>query len=84
MEGYTLALDFPNRAATEALYRALAGVTLEHGGRIYLAKDALLWAEAMPPMYPELGEFQRVLEEIDPDARFQSDMSRRLHLRARA
>src|SRR5882672_3140868 len=84
MAGYTLALDFPNRPGTDALYRALAGITLEHGGRIYLAKDALLTGEAMPAMYPELGEFQRVLEEVDPGARFQSDMSRRLHLRARA
>jgi len=81
IEGYTLALDFPNRAGTETLYRALVNITLDYGGRIYLAKDALLSAEAIPRMYPELDRFRAIVDEIDPDARFQSDMSRRLNLR---
>jgi len=84
MPGYTLAVDFPNRAGTEALYRALCGIVLDHGGRIYLAKDALLSPEAFARMYPELPEFRRVLAEIDPDAHFGSDIARRLKIRASA
>jgi decaprenylphospho-beta-D-ribofuranose 2-oxidase len=81
MEGYTLAVDFPNSPATELLYRALVHVTLDHGGRVYLAKDALLWPEAFAQMYPELDEFRQVIAELDPSARLQSDMARRLQVR---
>ena len=41
MEGYTLAVDFPNRDAARTLIARLEAMTLEAGGRIYLAKDAL-------------------------------------------
>lgn len=81
MEGYTLAVDFPNSPATELLYRALVHVTLDYGGRVYLAKDALLWPEAFAHMYPELDEFRQVVAELDPSARLQSDMARRLQVR---
>src|SRR5262249_24709692 len=84
MEGYTLALDFPNRAGTPTLYAALTAVTIEYGGRIYLAKDALLDAGDFACMYPELDQFRQVLAELDPAARFQSDMARRLKLRGTA
>ena len=80
-EGYTLALDFPNRARTAALFERLEAITLEHGGRIYLAKDSLLSAAGFGAMYPELPAFREVLEEVDPEARFQSDLSRRLRIR---
>jgi decaprenylphospho-beta-D-ribofuranose 2-oxidase len=56
-------------------------VTLDHGGRIYLAKDALLNADEFARMYPELDAFKRVLAELDPAGRFQSDMGRRLKIR---
>ena len=82
MEGYTLAVDFPNSPATESLYRALVHLTLDYGGRVYLAKDALLWPEAFAQMYPELDEFRKVVDELDPSARLQSDMARRLQVRA--
>lgn len=81
MEGYTLAVDFPNSPTTESLYRALVHLTLDHGGRVYLAKDALLWPEAFMQMYPELDEFRQVIAELDPSARLQSDMARRLQVR---
>jgi len=81
MEGYTLAVDFPNSPTTESLYRALVHLTLDHGGRVYLAKDALLWPEAFAQMYPELDEFRQVIAELDPSAHLQSDMARRLQVR---
>ncbi|MBV0911805.1 FAD-binding oxidoreductase [Anianabacter salinae] len=42
MEGYTLALDFPRAAWSERLMERLDSITLAHGGRFYLAKDARL------------------------------------------
>lgn len=84
MAGYTLALDFPNKAGLEDLYRKLVAITLDHGGRIYLAKDGLLDAGSLGAMYPELGDFRRVLDEVDPAHVMQSDMARRLNIRGQA
>jgi decaprenylphospho-beta-D-ribofuranose 2-oxidase len=82
--GYTLALDFPAGPGIEDLYARLVAITLRHGGRVYLAKDALLDAAAFRQMYPLWGEFRGVLEGVDPKRRLQSDMSRRLRLREAA
>jgi decaprenylphospho-beta-D-ribofuranose 2-oxidase len=84
MRGYTLALDFPRRPGVEELLARLERLTLDHGGRIYLAKDATLSPEGFRRMYPRLPEFQAVLDRIDPDGRFNSDMARRLNMRERA
>jgi decaprenylphospho-beta-D-ribofuranose 2-oxidase len=81
MRGFTLALDLPRRAGTPALFARLEHLTLDHGGRIYLAKDALLSADGFQRMYPRLGEFRAVLETVDPHGRFTSDMARRLLLK---
>jgi decaprenylphospho-beta-D-ribofuranose 2-oxidase len=83
MPGYTLALDFPSGPGIEALYDKLVAITLRYGGRVYLAKDALLSADAFRAMYPRWPDFAAVVAEIDPKARLQSDMSRRLRLRER-
>ena len=40
MEGYTLALDFPVNNKSLALMNKLDSITLQHGGRFYLAKDS--------------------------------------------
>jgi len=82
--GYTLALDFPAGPGIEELYARLVAITLRHGGRVYLAKDALLDAGAFRQMYPRWEEFRAVLEDVDPRRRLQSDMSRRLRLREAA
>jgi decaprenylphospho-beta-D-ribofuranose 2-oxidase len=84
MPGYTLALDFPAGPGIEELYAKLANITRRHGGRIYLAKDALLGADAFRDMYPRWREFADLLDQIDPKLRLQSDMSRRLRLRDHA
>ncbi len=81
MRGYTLALDFPRRNGADALMERLERITLDHGGRVYLAKDAVLSAEGFTAMYPRLDDFRAVLSDIDPNGRFQSDMARRLGLR---
>lgn len=82
MRGYTLALDLPNHGAVRGLLARLEALTLDHGGRIYLAKDAALSEPGFKRMYPRFDEFRRTLELGDPQARLMSDMARRLRLRA--
>ena len=81
LKGYALAVDTPRRSGTEVLYAQLERMVLQHGGRIYAAKDALMSAQAYAQMFPQLENFRRVLRQIDPGGKFQSDMSRRLALR---
>ena len=83
--GFTLALDFPLRdPAIFALLDRLDRITLEAGGRVYLAKDARVGPEAFRAMYPRLDEWLAVKRAVDPDWRFTSDLSRRLALEAGA
>lgn len=78
--GITLALDFPVRDSTAGLLARLHGITADHGGRIYLAKDSCLPAGLLPQMYPRLTQFRAVLTQVDPQRRMRSDMSNRLQL----
>jgi len=81
MRGLTLALDLPAKSGAVELLRQLETVTLDHGGRVYLAKDSALSPEGFRKMYPELPAFRAVLDEVDPEGRFASDMARRLRIR---
>lgn len=78
--GITLALDFPIRDNTPDLLARLHGITADHGGRIYLAKDSCVPAGLLPQMYPRLTQFRSVLGRVDPQRRMRSDMSDRLQL----
>ena len=79
MEGTTLALDLPNRgAATEALVHELNATVIAHGGRVYLAKDAVTRAEDFARMMPRLAEWRAVRDRWDPGHRFRSAQSVRL------
>jgi decaprenylphospho-beta-D-ribofuranose 2-oxidase len=82
LRGYTLALDFPRRPGAEDLLRRLEAITLDHGGRIYLAKDSLLSAESFRAMYPDSTRMTEVLARVDLAGRFTSDQGRRLGLKA--
>ena len=79
--GHTLALDFPARSGIDDLLVRLERVVLNYGGRIYAAKDARMSASAFAAMYPRLPEFRAILAEIDPQARMNSDLARRLEIR---
>lgn len=81
MAGYVVALDFPNKPGIVELMGDLERITLEHGGRVYLAKDSCLSPQGFAAMYPRLPEFQDVLERVDPKRRLGSSMSRRLGIR---
>jgi decaprenylphospho-beta-D-ribofuranose 2-oxidase len=80
MRGVTLALDFPLRRSTGELLNRLHGITVDHGGRIYLAKDSCVSAQDFRQMYPRIAEFRAILARLDPQRRMRSDMSNRLQL----
>lgn len=80
MEGFTLALDFPLRAGTLALLDELDAIVADHGGRLYLAKDARAGAAMMRRTYPRLDRFKAVRAAADPGRKFASLQSRRLDL----
>ena len=81
LPGYTLALDFPVRPGIGELMTRLEAITLDHGGRVYLAKDSCLSAKGFATMYPKLKAFRAVIQEVDPDGLFVSDLARRLQIR---
>lgn len=84
MAGFTLALDFPGRAGATDLIARLEKITLDHGGRIYLAKDTCLSAQGFRRMYPQLDRLRAVLDRVDPERRLVSDLARRLDIRGGA
>jgi FAD/FMN-containing dehydrogenase len=79
--GMTIGIDFPYRPGLEELTAKLDRLVIEQGGRVYLAKDSLLSAEAFRAMYPRLPEFQMICDRVDPQHRIESDQSRRLAIR---
>lgn len=61
--GYTLCLDFANQGAeTIALMQRLEAITMEHGGALYPAKDALMSAKTFQKSFPRLNEFTQFIE----------------------
>ena len=82
MEGYTLAVDFPNRPRAETLIRELEDMTEQAGGRLYLAKDALATGSRIKAMYPEHSAWLKEVEKADPEGLYATDMVRRLELRS--
>lgn len=80
MPGYTLTLDVPHRAGLEDFVKELDQILLDHGGRLYLAKDTLAAPETVRAMYPRLDEFREIKRRLDPSDLFSSDLSRRLRL----
>ncbi|QMU57864.1 MAG: FAD-binding protein [Boseongicola sp.] len=81
MEGYTLAVDFPNRNGAEDLIRRLEAATVDASGRIYLAKDALGGPDTIRDMYPEHADWLKAVKSADPEGHFTTDLVRRLKLR---
>ena len=80
MEGYTLALDFPANARTLALLDRLDTITLGHGGRIYLAKDARMAARTLHQSDPRAAEFAQMRRDAGLRDQFASAQSERLLL----
>ena len=79
-EGYTLTLDIPYRPKLASFLHELDALLLQHGGRLYLAKDAVATPETIAAMYPRLPEFKTICSNLDPDGVLSSSMARRLGL----
>lgn len=80
MKGYTLALDFPAAPDVFDLLNELDAVVLDHGGRIYLAKDARSTAATIQQGYPGIASFHDVRKQIDPHRKWVSLLSQRVGL----
>jgi len=53
-------------------------VLLDHGGRLYFAKDVCALPETIREMYPRLDEFRSLRARIDPENKLSSNLARRL------
>lgn len=80
MEGYTLALDFPMRQTTPALFATLEAIAIDHGGRFYLAKDSLLTPERLRQSDSRTAAFTKMRQDSGATHRFRSLQSERLVL----
>lgn len=77
--GYSIALDFPNTARVRNAIPQINHWIAERGGRVYLAKDALLTADMFAAMYGASAvKWREHVMENDPYSRFTSMMSERL------
>lgn len=80
MKGLTLAVDIPRAHGIDGFLRELDKIVLDHGGRLYLAKDGSMSAETFAKMYPRLDEFRAVQRRLDPRGLMASDQARRLRI----
>jgi FAD/FMN-containing dehydrogenase len=78
IEGYTLALDLPVASGLIPLLHEMDGLVLDYGGRIYLAKDALMTAPTFAAMYPRVEQFREIKSRLDPGGLLSSSQARRL------
>jgi len=80
MRGYTLALDFPVRPGLFKFLDELDKIVHDHGGRIYLSKDARMRQQFLNDSYPGLEKFSAIVKKYNPDFKFSSLQSKRLLL----
>jgi len=80
MPGYTLALDFPVSKEVLRLMETLDRITIAHGGRFYLAKDARMTAETLHASDPRAAGFARMRRDSGAGRAFASLQSDRLEL----
>lgn len=80
MEGYTLALDFPITPKTLTLLERLDQITIDHGGRFYLAKDSRMSAATLRAADQRVEDFRLMRETRDVTIQFRSTQAERLDL----
>ena len=63
MEGFTFALDFPNKGGeTLKLLNELDALVRDAKGRVYPAKDARMSAESFATFYPNWEHFSQFID----------------------
>ena len=80
MEGYTLALDFPVNPTVLNLLDRLDRITLEHRGRLYLAKDARVSRDTFEASDARAENFRQIRRSLGMSDHFASAQSERLAL----
>ena len=78
LEGYSLALDFKIEPGIFELLNLLDEIVVQHGGRIYLAKDARVSRAVYEKGYPQIEEFRALRQQYKMNEKFNSLQSRRL------
>lgn len=78
MQGYTLAMDFKFEQGTLLLLDELDRVVADHGGRLYLAKDARMSADFFQNSYPHWERMRLIRREFGAESLFHSLQSQRL------
>lgn len=81
MKGFTMAMDFPVRQDLFPFLDGLDQMVLDHGGRIYLSKDARMAPHVFNAGYPNAAAFEQVIRKYNP-GRFNSALSKRLQIPA--
>lgn len=80
LEGYTLALDFKIQPRLFPFLEELDRVVLDHGGRLYLAKDVRMPGEVFTKSYRDWPRFAAVRRQYGLQEKFNSLQSKRLGL----
>ena len=62
------------------MLREMDRIVADAGGRVYLAKDAVMDAVTFAAMYPAAGAFRAVRRELDPAGVLTSTLARRIGL----
>ncbi len=81
MKGYTLALDFPVEDGLFDFLDELDALVADHGGRVYLTKDARMNASFFKESYPGYEEFVKIVRQYDPEGKFNSMLADRLSIK---
>ena len=81
IEGYTLALDFAMTPEALTLFTQLDDIVIDHGGRLYLAKDSRMTQATFEKTYGgAVDQFRSLRAQTGASSKFQSLMSERLGL----
>ncbi len=80
LKGYSLALDFKVSSDVFKLISRLDQMLLEHRGRVYLAKDALLSEHSFKSSYTKWTDFENIRHKYHAVGKFSSHQSKRLGL----
>lgn len=79
IEGYSVALDFPNRKGLNQFLNELDELVIGFSGRVYLAKDATLQSQNFEKMYPNSKEFKVIINKYFK-GKYTSLLAERLNL----
>jgi len=79
IHGFSFAFDFPNQRGIIDFFHELDELVTETGGRIYLAKDAVLQEHHFSQMYPTSVEFKSIIHTVNR-GHFSSLLAKRLLL----